>query len=380
MKDELFTSRVLTLHAEDAPLPDVSAPGPHQRYRHPRMSIEERTLKPLAPGWLRIRMLYAGICGTEVHLVQASETGYVRSSAPALIPAHGRVIGHEGVGEILCCGDNTPGWEVGQMVAFESIHSCGQCRSCRRGAFNQCQQAVLLGMEMDGLFGTVVDVPARLANSIGQLAASSSGLQAAACLEPAGVAWVACERANLHGGENILIFGGGPIGIYCAMLAREMFGAAHVHLIDPVACRRELASRWCTTSASVQDTDWCGHPDFDAVFEASGCLENISAVFRHIGANGQVILLARSGSSMQLDAVDHLITQGISIHGSRGHLGGAFERLIALQAAGKLKLESVVTSVIGAEEGDDPLGALLQLLQNPARIVNHQCKVLVKLG
>ncbi len=380
MTDQPFTSRALTLHAEDAPLPGIAAPGPHQRYRYPRLSIQQRTLKPLAPGWLRIRMLYAGICGTEVHLVQAGENGYVRSSAPALIPAQGRVIGHEGVGEILACGENTPGWQAGQAVAFESIHSCGQCRSCRRGAFNQCRQAALLGMEMDGLFGTVVDVPARLANPIGKLAATPSGLQAAACLEPAGVAWVACERADLHGGENILIFGGGPIGIYCAMLAREMFGAAHIHLIDPVACRRELASRWCTTAASVQETDWASHPDFDAVFEASGCLDNIGAVFRHVGANGNIVLLARSGSSMQLNAVDHLITQGISIHGSRGHLGGAFERLIALQAAGKLKLESVVTSVIGAENGKDPLDALLNLLQNPGRIVNQQCKVLVKLG
>jgi D-xylulose reductase len=50
-------------------------------------------------------MTYAGVCGTDVHLVASHpDTGYIRCSAPAKIPQEGRVIGHEGVGQVLEVG------------------------------------------------------------------------------------------------------------------------------------------------------------------------------------------------------------------------------------------------------------------------------------
>jgi len=77
----------------------VERPGPHQIYRHPRVEVEVRALGELHPDEIRVRMIYAGLCGTDAHLVTASpETGYIRSSAPALIPPEGRIIGHEGWG------------------------------------------------------------------------------------------------------------------------------------------------------------------------------------------------------------------------------------------------------------------------------------------
>lgn len=368
-------TRVLVVHTEEAELPGVDCPGTHQRYRNPHTSIETRKLGELSPDFIRVQMVYAGVCGTDVHLVQSNpDSGYVLSSAPADIPTEGRVMGHEGVGRIMACGSHVKHVKPGDFVAFESIVTCHHCEACRRGAFNQCREALLLGMQVDGLFGTVVDVPASLAHDVSDLSERGTGLMAAACLEPAGVAWLACENARVSGGDVVLIFGGGPIGIYCAMLCKTILGASCVYLVDPIEKRRQLASEWCDQVSDIEMFFSQDTLSIDVVIEASGCLDNVQRAFRRIRENGRVVLLARSGAPLNLDAVDHMITHAISIMGSRGHLGGAFEKILSLYRSGRLPLEVVVTDVL------DSLDTLAGLLKAADRIVNDQCKVLVKLS
>ena len=59
-------------------------PGPHQIYRHTRLSVETRELPEVVPkNDIRLEMVCAGVRGTDVHLSQAhSDTGCIRSSAP----------------------------------------------------------------------------------------------------------------------------------------------------------------------------------------------------------------------------------------------------------------------------------------------------------
>ena len=102
-------TEVLLLHAERCPMPGVAEPGPHQTFRHPRLVVEKRELGRLAPGSIRVEMLFAGVCGTDVHVAQSDpETGYVRGSAPFSLGPEGRVLGHEGVGRILATGRRSP--------------------------------------------------------------------------------------------------------------------------------------------------------------------------------------------------------------------------------------------------------------------------------
>jgi (R,R)-butanediol dehydrogenase / meso-butanediol dehydrogenase / diacetyl reductase len=369
------TTRQLILHAEDAPLPGIVQPGTHQRYRHPRLAIETRQPGTLQDGYLRVEMAFAGICGTDVHMVQTDPvSGYVRSSAPAEIPSTGRVIGHEGVGRVVECGHGCRHVHPGDWVCFESIVACHHCVACRCGDFNQCHQARLLGMQVDGLFGNFVDLPASLAHVVTDLAESSSRLPATACVEPAGVAWLALENARIKGGDNLLIFGGGPIGQYCAMIARLFCGAARIVLIDPEPRRRKLADVWCDETLSPEEFRENSRFSCDVLIEASGCLDNVSLAFRQIRANGRVILLARSGMPLTIAAVDHMITQAISIQGVRGHLGGVFDRILCLYRAGRMPLDAVITRTL------DGLDELLAWLQHPERIVREECKILVRLG
>lgn len=365
---------VVVVYAENDPMPGVANPGPHQIYRNPRVTIETRNLGDLNPDEIRVEMIYAGVCGTDAHLVSFHpDTGYIRSSAPLHIPSHGRIIGHEGVGRVLAVGANVRHIKPGAYVTFESIVVCHFCDVCRRGQFNQCRCAKLLGLELDGIFGTVVDVHAMLAHDVTALIKNEEDLKAMACVEPAGVAYVACKNAGIKGGDVVVIFGAGPIGFFASVLARTAFGASEVHVVEPSKFRRTFAEQW--SAGHVYDVESffdSGPSGIDVVVEASGCVDNIVNVFQRVGANGRIVLLARSGAPLKLDALDHMITNEISMIGSRGHLCGAFSDIFRLYKTKWLPLDEVVTEVV------DGVPGLIEILQTPGQIFNENCKVLVR--
>ncbi len=365
-------SRVVVVHADNDPIKGIAKPGPHQRYKNPRISVENRMLPALRPDEVRVKMVYAGVCGTDVHLVTTKpDTGYIQCSAPAEIPAGGRVIGHEGIGKILEVGSHVHHVQPGAYVTFESIIVCHYCDECRRGNFNQCRHALLLGTEKDGLFGDIVDVPSMLTHDVTEMAESEKGLRAAACVEPAGVAYVACQNTHLEAGDVVVIFGAGPIGLFAAMLSKVVFGAFQVHIVEPVPFRRKIAEKWGDAIYDIDEFFNHGPSSIDVVMEASGNMGNINRVFRRLNANGRVAILGRSGEPLLLDAVDHMITNAVSLIGSRGHLGGAFANILSLCRTGRLSLDYAVTDIINGPE------EICNLLKSPGKVFEENCKVLV---
>lgn len=365
-------SRVVVVHADSEPVEGIVNPGPHQIYRNPRVSVESRKLLALPFDEVRVEMIYAGVCGTDVHLVDTNpDTGYIRCSAPAQIPAEGRVIGHEGVGKVIEVGTQVRHVKPGSYVTFESIIVCHYCDECRRGDYNQCRNARLLGLEKDGLFGTIVDVPAMLTHDVTDLEKRENGLKAAACVEPAGVAYVACQNTRLGAGDVVVVFGAGPIGLFSAMLSKVVFGASRVFMVEPVAFRREHARKWSDEVYDIEEFLVHGPSSIDVVIEASGHMDNVRRVFRRLNANGRVALLGRSGEPLVLDAIDHMITNEVSLVGSRGHLCGAFAKILSLYRNARIPLDDVVTQVVSRPE------ALCALLQSPKKILEENCKVLV---
>jgi threonine dehydrogenase-like Zn-dependent dehydrogenase len=366
-------SRVVVVHADADPLKGIDRPGPHQIYKNPRVSVEKRKLTAVRPEEIRVQMIYAGVCGTDVHLVTTNpDTGYIRCSSPAQITTAGRVIGHEGIGRVLEAGSQVRHVHPGAYVTFESIIVCHYCDECRRGNFNQCRHALLLGLEKDGLFGDIVDVPSMLTHDVSDMAKSEKGLRAAACVEPAGVAYVACQNTHMGAGDIVVIFGAGPIGLFAAMLSKVVFGASQVHVVEPVLFRRKLVRKWSDEVYDIDEFFNHGPSRIDVVIEASADMGNISKVFRRLNANGRIAILGRSGKPLSLDAVDHMITNEIYIIGSRGHLGGAFANILTLCRNKRISLDNAVTGIINGPE------EICNLLNSPGKIIEENCKVLVK--
>src|SRR5439155_19883290 len=66
--------------------------------------------------------------------------------------------------------------------------------------------------------------------------------EAAVCVDPAHVAFVAVRDGNVRLGDRVAVFGLGAIGLLTMQAARAS-GAEHVVAVDPLATRRERALR-----------------------------------------------------------------------------------------------------------------------------------------
>ncbi len=366
--------QAIITHAQYKPSSIVGS-HPNTSYSCPRSGIEERELGALASDHLRIDLERVGLCGSDLGVMQTDpETGSIHSTVPLSIPAGGRILGHEGIGIVREVGSSVMGFQAGDWVTLKSLISCHQCVPCRRGNFNQCLNASLVGFQRDGLFAEVADIPAQLAHDIRDMAGSEEGRRAAACVEPAACALVGLQAADLQPGKKILIFGAGPIGVFAAMLCRYVFAAASIHIVEPVPFRRQFASQWADRVWDVQEfLDAADEFSYDQFIEASGALANLDTGIRRMNANGRIVLLARGTEPLLLQTVDRIITNGLTVIGSRGHLGGAFDTVLSLWATGRLPLQEVVT---GVEQG---LGAICESLRQPEKLLDKHCKLQVRL-
>jgi D-xylulose reductase len=158
------------------------------------------------------------------------------------------------------------------------------------------------------------------------------------------------------------------------MLCREAFGAT-VEVVEPVARRREVVAAWSEHTHDVEEFFAEPHGDrFDVVIEASGELDNVDRVFRRVGPCGRLGLLGRRRRPLHVESVDHLISNGISIVGSRGHLGGSFADVLGLYRAGRLPLQRSVTGVVEGLDG------LQREMLAPDPFEHRHAKVLARLG
>ncbi|MCC8425501.1 zinc-dependent alcohol dehydrogenase family protein [Mucilaginibacter sp. UR6-11] len=88
-----------------------------------------------------IKILACGICRTDLHILD----GELDRPKLPLIP------GHEIVGTVVKTGDAVKGPKPGQLIGVPWLgYTCGQCRFCKQGMENLCDNALFTGYTIDG--------------------------------------------------------------------------------------------------------------------------------------------------------------------------------------------------------------------------------------
>ena len=143
--------KAVTLHADWDPKSDFKL-GPKdiegrltylgsRAWRNPRVEIEDKPVPKPGPGEVLIEVKACGICGSDVHMAQASKDGYIYYPGLTAFPC---TLGHELSGVVTEVGpgainkrSNKP-FTVGEPVCAEEMIWCGQCRPCADGYPNHC--------------------------------------------------------------------------------------------------------------------------------------------------------------------------------------------------------------------------------------------------
>src|ERR1700719_143727 len=190
-----------------------------------------------------IRVLRAGICGTDLHIYNWDEW------AARTIPVP-MAIGHEFVGEIVETGANVNDFRPGDIVSGEGHVVCGRCRNCLAGRRHLCAHTMGVGVNRPGAFAEYIVLP--MTNIWRH--APSIDLDIAAIFDPFGNA-VHTALSFPVLGEDVLITGAGPIGIMAAAVVRHA-GARFIVITDVNPYRLALARKMGVTMAvNPMETD-----------------------------------------------------------------------------------------------------------------------------
>src|SRR2546428_6265080 len=171
--------------------------------------MEEVPKPTIGPNDLLLRVHYASICGTDLHIVNWDAWAQRTIKVPV-------VIGHEFEGAIVEIGSEVSGFKVGHRVAVEGHVTCGHCRNCRAGKRHLCRNTQGIGVQRPGALAEFVSVPASNAYVLPPGMPDEIG----SCLDPPGNAGHSALSFVLAR-EDVLITRAGPVG-WMAAAVRKM--------------------------------------------------------------------------------------------------------------------------------------------------------------
>ena len=173
------------------------------------VALRDVALPVPGPGEVRIAVAYAGICASDLHIMNADIAITVRPPV---------VMGHEFSGTIDMLGDGVRGWKTGDRVVSETSYAvCGTCRFCLSGFYNLCAERKVLGYWYNGAFASHTVVPAARLHAL----PPTLSFQQGALIEPtACVVHGVCELVHIAPGDVAVITGPGAIGLTALQVAK----------------------------------------------------------------------------------------------------------------------------------------------------------------
>ncbi len=272
--------------------------------------LRVETIDPPAhpePGWARLKVTAAGICGSDLHNFM---TGQWISRSPS-------VAGHEFAAIVTATGDGVTGFKPGDTVIADSRYWCGECPSCKSSRQNVCETLGFIGEVCDGGFAEETALPVRL------LVHYDPAINpvVAAMGEPLSVALHAIRRQRMPSGEAVLVVGCGPIGGLAALLLSRLHDGP-VLVCDRNDQRANLVSS--VTGATAVPLDKAaieaainGQPIRHAI-DATGNINVLKATLDVLSSGGSLALVGISHGRIELDP-NILVEREISLIGCHAY-------------------------------------------------------------
>ena len=292
----------------------------------------------IKPGHVKVRVQYGSVCGTDLHIYDWDAWAASRIKPP-------RIIGHEFAGVVEQVGEGVTLLKPGDFIATESHIVCGKCRQCSLGQGHVCPNTRILGVDVDGGFAKWAVIPEANARKT-----SAEIPPEIACMQdPLGNA-VHTALAGPVEGQDILITGLGPIGLFAAAVCK-LLGAKSVSGTEISPLRIELAKKMgvdMVVNPAEQDakktlTD--RYPDgVDGVLEMSGHPAMLELALECVRPGGRVSLLGVYHDETVPVRLNDAIFKGLDIQCIVGRrLWETWAQMSALLATGRLDVTPVIT-------------------------------------
>ncbi|WP_342379617.1 glutathione-dependent formaldehyde dehydrogenase [Myxococcus stipitatus] len=224
-----------------------------------RVRVEDKPEPRLEhPQDVILRVTRTAICGSDLHLMHG------------LVPDTrvGHTFGHEFTGVVEERGSEVTQLHQGDRVVVPFNISCGICFYCERGLTALCENSNPSSDVASGVYGyshTTGGYDGGQAEYVRVPFADVGPLKIPDDMEDEEVlflgdilptGYMGAEMGEIKGGETVVVFGAGPVGLF-AMRSAWLMGAGRVVAVDPVRYRLEFAEHYAqvetVNSQEVED-------------------------------------------------------------------------------------------------------------------------------
>jgi L-iditol 2-dehydrogenase len=296
-----------------------------------------------APGQARIAVSAAGICGTDLHILQ-DEYAF----RPPV------TMGHEVAGIVDRLGDGVdPGW-LGALVAPETaFRTCGVCRWCRTGRPMLCRERLSIGSGVDGGFAAYLVVPAVLLHRL------PPGLddRAAALTEPlACVCNALLDPPVVQPGDRVVVIGAGAVGMLAAQVARAAGGLVELVGTSADAERLAVARTIGLATGSIDqpaDRDRLASAgdarSIDVVVECAGVEAAARMGLGLVRPGGHYVQIGLLSGEVHVP-FGLIVTRELRVRAAFGSTPASWLRAVAILEAGEVQLKPLVSTALPLRE------------------------------
>ena len=306
------------------------------------------------PHEVLIRVAAAGLCGTDLHIY----AGEYEAEYP-IVP------GHEFSGTVSEVGKSVTDLTIGQRVAADPNIFCHQCSYCRREMHNQCLDLRAVGFTTDGAFAQYVLVPRDVVYPIGDLP-----FEHAALIEPLSCVVYAMQRTRPNPGDNVLLFGAGPMGCLLTQVLRAS-GAARLVVVDRLERRLDLARELGASDVILADGNHqqrlhaLAPQGYDFVIDATGVPGVVERAFDYLAPRATMFVFGVCPNDAQIEIHPYQVFRNDwRIIGSFA-LCYTFQEAIRLLQSGVVQVESLISHRLTLEKAD---AAFTSIQRDPSRL------------
>ena len=299
--------------------------------------IEERIASEPSQDEVQLKIAFCGICGTDMHVYHGMMDKRVTTH---------RVIGHECSAVVHQIGENVKNFSVGDHVVVRPLVPEGECHACSSGYEHICSNLKFLGLDCDGAFQEKWNVPATTLHKIPQ----GIELAHAALVEPLAVACHDVTRSRLRNGEDVLVIGGGPIGLLIAMVSQDK--GANVIISEVQEARIKLArSLGFDVMNPMQDNmeaeinKRTNNKGADVIFEVSGSAAGVDSMTSFAAVRARIVMVAIHGEKRAVDLFSFFWRE-LELMGARVYTGIDYDEAIQLIASGKIDCNKLITNIV----------------------------------
>ncbi|MBN1426762.1 MAG: alcohol dehydrogenase catalytic domain-containing protein [Anaerolineae bacterium] len=290
-----------------------------------KLSFDPAYPEPVpGPGEALVRVLKAGICNTDLEIVQ----GYMGFKG---------ILGHEFVG--LVQGGE---WD-GKRVAGEINLACGNCETCHQGISTQCPNRATLGIfNHNGAFADYLTLPQ--ANL--RLLPDEISDEQAVFIEPLAAALQILHMTHISPHHRVVVLGAGKLGLLAAQVIALQ--GCHLSVVVHHLHQNELLSEWGIDVAVFESIE---PKSIDVVVDCTGTEEGFADALTLVRPRG-IIHLKSTYHAKPVADMTRVVVDEVTVTSSRC---GPFDAAIRLLKRYLIEVEPLIDARYSLDHGLDAM-------------------------